>query len=342
MKKVLITGHGGYIGALMVPYFARRGYEVVGLDTGFFSGCEFYETHDAVSVIRKDVRDVVAEDLEGVDAVCHLAALSNDPLGALAPEMTERVNHEATLHVARCARAAGARKFVFASSCSIYGVAEDRALTEDAAMNPQTAYARAKEAAERGLLEIGEADFEVCFLRNGTAYGVSPMHRTDLVLNNLVGWACLTGSIRIMSDGTPWRPIVHIEDICNAFWAAVTAPDGTVGGQAFNVGRNEDNHQIRTMAEAIRACLPDTEITYTGEHGSDSRTYNVSFDKIRRVLPAFRPVWDLEKGIRELHEAYAKHGLRMEDFDGRRFVRLKQLRHLMDSGKVDGQLVWVR
>ena len=342
MKKVLITGHQGYIGAVMVPYFLKKGLQVVGLDTGYFNGCELFPLSTDLDEIRKDVRRVDEKDFEGVDAVCHLAALSNDPMGALSPRITEDINYTATVHLARCAKEAGVRKFLFSSSCSIYGVADENALTEEAQMDPRTAYAKAKAASEKAIFQMASDRFEVCSLRNGTAYGVSPMHRTDLVLNNLVGWAFLTGKIRIMSDGTPWRPVVHIEDICNAFWAAVEADEGKINGQAFNVGQNTENYQIRDMADCIQEVLPDTQIHYSHEHGSDSRTYNVNFDKINTFLPGFNPTWNLREATRELYQAYQQNGLQMEDFDGRRFVRLKQIRHLMETRAIDGQLYWIR
>jgi nucleoside-diphosphate-sugar epimerase len=338
--RVLVTGNHGYIGPAVEGLLVARGFQVTGLDTDYFEGCTFFDPAVKTRQIARDIRRVEADDLDGIDAVVHLAALSNDPMGALDESLTDDINFRATRRLAELCKRKGVGRFVYASSCSLYGVADEHALTEEAPLSPQTAYARSKVDSEKFLSTLAGEDFSPTYLRNATAYGVSPRLRVDLVLNNLVGWAVTTGKVRIMSDGTPWRPLVHIEDIAGAILAALEAPVEAVHDQAFNVGSAENNYQIRDMAEMVRAVVPGCEIEYTYEHGGDSRTYNVSFEKINRVLPDFRPAWNLERGVRQLYEAYTENGLDLGQFQGERYVRLTRLTNLKERGLLDESLYW--
>lgn len=338
--RVLVTGNHGYIGPAVEGLLVSKGHQVTGLDTDYFEGCTFFDPAVKTGQIVRDIRRVEAGDLDGIDAVVHLAALSNDPMGALDESLTDDINFRATRRLAELCKRQGVRRFIYASSCSLYGVADEQALTEEAPLSPQTAYARSKVDSEKFLSTLAGEDFSPTYLRNATAYGVSPRLRVDLVLNNLVGWAVTTGKVRIMSDGTPWRPLVHIEDIAGAILAALEAPVESVHDQAFNVGSAENNYQIRDMAEMVRSVVPGCEIEYTYEHGKDSRTYNVSFDKINRVLPDFRPAWNLERGVRQLYEAYTENALDLEQFQGERYVRLTRLTNLKEKGLLDESLYW--
>ncbi|MCK4250176.1 SDR family oxidoreductase [candidate division WOR-3 bacterium] len=341
MKKILVTGHNGFIGPLLVKLLTENGYNVVGLDTNYFGhDCELYSQENGIREIVKDIRNVDEKDLEGIDAVCHLAALSNDPLGQLNEDLTYSINYESTVHLAKLAKKAGVKKFVYSSSCSLYGVAGDKALTEEAAFNPVTAYAKSKVLSENAILQLSDKDFCTTSLRNATAYGISPKLRVDLVVNNLVGWALTIGKIKILSDGTPWRPIVHAEDIARAFIAVIEAPAESVNGQAFNVGINSENYQVKDIATIISQIIPDCEIIITGEYGPDSRTYKVNFDKIKNYLPNFIPKWNLTKGVEEIVESYRKNKLDDEKFSGRYFIRLKQLEYLLSNKFVNEKLYW--
>jgi nucleoside-diphosphate-sugar epimerase len=339
---ILMTGHLGYIGPVMIRLFKQQGLTVTGLDVGYFRDC-IPGGDDIVAPDReivRDIRSVRPEDLEGVDAVVHLAALSNDPMGEFDPTITHAINLEASLRVARLAKAAGAERFVFASSCSIYGAAggSERPLDETAPFNPVSAYAVSKVKMEEGLHELADDRFSPVYLRNGTAYGVSPRLRLDLVLNNLMAWAHAIGRIRVMSDGTPWRPIVHIEDISRAALAAVTAPREAIHDQPFNVGRPDCNYQVSQIAEAVAATVPGAELEITGETGGDPRSYRVDFTKAATRLPGFDPQWTLEKGCQELDAWMKAHPLEEASMGSRTFIRLKQLRHLVDTGQVDQRL----
>lgn len=338
--KVLLSGHGGYIGSVMVPWLKREGHEVTGLDTGYFQDCDFEPAVLSVSEIRKDVRDVTPADLEGFDAVIHLAALSNDPMGEMNEAWTREINDLGSIHLAQVAKAAGVGRFLFSSSCSMYGAAGDDLLDETAEFRPVSAYARSKVHAETEIAKLADEAFCPVFLRNATAYGVSPRLRVDLVLNNLTAWACTTGKVRILSDGTPWRPLVHIEDICAAFAAALKAPKHKVHGQAFNVGASGENYRVSQLAEIVQAVVPGCEIEYAGRSEPDARNYRVDFSKIEREIPEFRPGWNARKGAEQLFEAYRRQGLRLEDFQGRKYIRLKHLRGLIDDGLLDGDLRW--
>lgn len=340
--KVLITGHQGFIGPVAIDLFKAAGHEVTGLDVGYFRSCTVAgrQVTQADREIDRDIRDVTADDFAGIDAVVHLAALSNDPLGALDPQITFDINLESSLRAARLAKQAGVARFVFASSCSIYGAAGNTqtALDEGAPFNPVSAYAISKVKTEEGLRAMASDTFSPVFLRNATAYGVSGRTRLDLVLNNLMACAHATGKIRVLSDGTPWRPLVHIEDISRAALAAVEAPQDSIHNQAFNIGRNDANYQVRDIAEMVKKFVPHAELVITGETGGDSRSYKVNFSKAMNALPGFAAHWTLEAGARELDEWLRAGGLGQEDFQDRRFIRLKQLNHLMATKAVDDNL----
>lgn len=341
--RVLVTGYDGYIGSVLTPMLRRKRHHVIGLDTRYYSGEPFGPRSELDAVVEKDVRDVQPTDVSGCDAVIHLAALSNDPLGSLHEAVTHDVNHFATRRLAIAAKAAGATLFLYSSSCSVYGAANpDDVLDESAAFNPVTAYGISKVRAEAELADLADESFSPVFLRNATAYGYSPRLRTDLVVNNLAGWAYLTQRVLIQSDGTPWRPLVHVEDISRAFVAALEAPRRDIHNQAFNVGRNEENYQIRQLAELVREAVPGSQIEFAAGGGPDARCYRVNFDKIRKLVPAYRPQWSVAKGVAQLVDHYAKYDLTMDDFSGERFLRIKRMRQLMRNGLVDDSLRWTR
>jgi nucleoside-diphosphate-sugar epimerase len=338
--RILITGHKGYIGSVMTPYLKAEGHDVVGLDTEYFGECTFGSDGDKTPSLRKDVRDVTAQDLKGFDAVVHLAALANDPLGDLNPNWTFQINHEATVKLARVAKEAGVRRFVFSSSCSMYGDGwKDELLSEDAPMRPLTPYAVSKALCEEDLARLADEDFTPVFMRNGSAYGISSHLRADLVLNNLMGWAFTTGNIKIMSDGSPWRPIVHVEDISMAFAQALIAPRRVVHNQAFNVGPEGENYQVRELASIVNQLLPEAKVEYVGKN-PDPRNYRVSFRKIHEALPGFRPRWNARAGARQLLEGYREVGLTSEVFTGPSYTRLLRLKSLLNDGRLDDSLRW--
>lgn len=340
--RVLLTGHSGYIGAVAGPMLAAAGHQVVGLDAGFFAGCDFGAPDDGPSFpsIRKDTRRLEPSDLEGFDAVVHLAALSNDPLGDVDPELTYDINLKATLRLAGLAREAGVERFLFASSCSTYGAAGDDFLDEEAPFNPVTPYAVSKVEAEREVAKLADDRFSPVFMRNATAYGVSPRLRLDLVLNNLVAHAVTSGRVYLMSDGTPWRPIVHIRDITAAMIAALAAPREAIHAEAFNVGRNSENYRIRELAEIVAEVVPGSRVKVSPTAGPDRRTYRVDCSKIERHLPAFRPEWDARRGAEELYRAYREAGLTGDDLDGSRYKRLAHIQSLRREGRLDAALFW--
>ncbi|HEX2045485.1 MAG TPA: SDR family oxidoreductase [Gaiellaceae bacterium] len=337
--RVLVTGHDGYIGTVLVPVLVEAGHRVTGLDAFLYEGCELFPPPAEVEAVRLDVRDVQPDDLAGFDAIVHLAALSNDPLGALAPELTREVNLGATVALARSAKEAGVGRFVFASSCSMYGTADaETPVAEDAPLRPLSAYAESKVRAEEALAGLADGDFAPVLMRNATAYGASPRMRVDLVLNNLVGWALTTGRIRILSDGTPWRPLVHVEDIARATLAALEAPRGVVAGEAFNVGRDQENYQVRELAELVRAAVPGCEIEYAGSGEPDPRSYRVDFGKLRRTFPALELAWTAARGAVEMRDALRDGDLTREAFEGPRYTRLKRLEALLAEGRLDDRL----
>jgi nucleoside-diphosphate-sugar epimerase len=292
-------------------------------------------------LIARDIRDVRRDDLAGIDAVVHLAALSNDPVGDLNPECTYEINHRASLGLARLAREAGVRRFLFSSSCSVYGASSpDDILDEEASFAPITPYAESKVAVERDLLRLADDEFSPTFLRNATVYGVSPRLRGDVVVNNLVGWAVTTGKVALKSDGTPWRPLVHVEDVCRAFAALLKAPREVVHSQAFNVGRQDENYRIRAVAEIVQRAVPGSELSFAEGAGPDPRCYRVDFSKIARMVPGFRPTWSVERGVNQLRDAFIAVGLTRADLEGARYSRVKALLCLLQQGRVDTDLRW--
>jgi nucleoside-diphosphate-sugar epimerase len=339
--KVLVTGHTGYIGAVLVPMLLEAEHEVTGLDTDFFDGCDFNGGLVDVPMMRKDLRDVEVVDLIGFHAVIHLAALSNDPLGDLNPECTYEINHRASVRLAELAKTAGVPRFLFSSSCSLYGLAAGAEfLTEEAAFNPVTPYGESKVLVERDVSRLADDSFSPTYLRNSTAYGVSPRLRADLVVNNLVGFAYTTGEVLIASDGTPWRPLIHVEDICRAFIAILRAPRDLIHNQAFNIGRTEENYQIRDIAKMVEEIVPGCRVKYAEGGGPDLRCYRVNCDRIAQTLPQFRPQWTVRCGIEELYNAYKVHHLDRKEFTGTRYIRLKHLSSLLANSRLEPTLRW--
>lgn len=339
--RVLLTGHLGYIGSVMGPRLMAEGYQVTGLDTGYYGEeCTFVPDQAPVPTVYKDLRDLSSRDLQGFDTVVHLAALSNDPLGNLRKELTYDINQHASVRLAHLAKEAGVRRYLFSSSCSMHGTGSAEKVDETSPVHPITPYGDSKIRAEQEISELADDDFSPVFLRNGTVYGVSPRLRVDIVLNNLVGWACTTGKVLLYTDGSPWRPVIHVEDVCSAFIAAIEAPIEVVHNQVFHVGSNEENYQIRDLAEIVCSVVPGCGLEYATDHEGDQRTYIADFSKIEAQLPAFQPRWTAESGARELYQAYLDANLTLEEFTGSRYIRLKRIDDLLKSGRLDASLRW--
>ena len=339
-KRILITGHNGYIGSVMTPHLLDCGYEVAGLDTGYFSECTLVPGGGNVSVIRKDIRDLTARDLEGFDAVVHLAALSNDPIGNLSDSWTEDINFHASVKLAELAKAAGVGRYLFSSSCIMYGAANTDVVTEESPLDPKTEYARSKVKAEQAVTQLAAPGFSPIFLRNGTIYGVSPRMRFDTVFNDLVGSAVTTGKVVVYSDGRPWRPVIHVQDVARMFEAALSAPMETVHNQAFNAGANALNHQIIELAQIAVKTVPGCKLEIVAKSSADQRTYKADFGKFARTFPDFKFKWNVVTGAAELYEAFKRAGLKHSDFVDKKFTRLKWLRYLIESGRLDNSLRW--
>lgn len=341
---ILITGNTGYIGTVMTKFLQERSHKVVGLDSNYYKECDFYSINvRPFKQIVKDIRDISERDLEGVTAIIHLAALSNDPLGEINPSLTHEINSVASVKLAKIARKLGIERFIFSSSCSLYGIAPNgKPLTEEGILNPITAYAKAKVETEKEISKLADDNFHPTFMRNATVYGISPVLRLDLVVNNLVVWAYLTGKVVIMSDGTPWRPIIHIEDLCRAFLVALEASVEEVHNQAFNVGINEENYRIKDIAKQVEEIVPNSCVEILDKTGQDERTYRVDFSKIKKTLPQFKPSWDLKKGIEELYQAYKDFDLTRKDFESPKYFRVTWIKYLIESKKLNHDLKWVK
>ena len=338
--KVILTGHKGYIGAVAAPVLVAAGHEVVGLDTDLFAGCDFGNSNAEIPELRKDLRDLSVADFRGFDAIVHFGALSNDPLGNLDPGLTYDINHHASVRLAELAKSAGVTRYVFSSSCSTYGAAGDHFLDESAELNPVTPYGESKVLVERDVRPMANDHFSPTYMRNATAYGVSPRLRLDIVLNDLVAWAYTKGKVHIKSDGTPWRPIVHIRDIIAAVVSVLDSPRELVHNQVFNVGRTDENYRISELATIVAETVPGCEIQFAVGGGPDKRCYRVNCDKIRRVLPSFQPQWTARKGAKELYDAYRAVKLTFEDVERGSYVRMDQIKRLLAAGQLDSSLHW--
>jgi len=339
--RLLVTGHNGYIGAVMVPILAQAGHEVVGLDSDLFTQCTFGTAPPPIPAITKDIREVEGTDLRGFDAIIHLAGLANDPLGDLNPSVTYEINHLASVRMATLAKAVGVPRFIFSSSCSNYGAAGESMKTETSDLAPITPYAISKVRVEQDVAKLADTTFTPVFLRNATAYGVSSRLRFDLVLNNLVAWAFATGRVYIKSDGTPWRPIVHIEDISRAVLTVLEAPRELIHNQAFNVGRSDQNYRIRDLAEIVKETVPGCRVEYAPDASPDKRSYRVDFGKFARTFPSFKARWDARLGAADLYAAYQRVGLKLEEFEGPKYKRIDHIKHLLQTGRLDASLRWI-
>ena len=336
--KLLVTGSHGYIGSVLVPMLLEKGYDVTGLDSDLYENCTFTGSSPNIPLIKKDIRDIEKNDVEGYDAILHLAGLSNDPLGDYQPELTKAINETASINLALLAKEVGVKRFLFASSCSNYGAAGNDFLTEKASFNPVTPYGVSKVKVEAALSKMADYNFSPTYLRASTAYGVSPRLRFDLVTNNLTAWAFTTGRVYLKSDGTPWRPIVHVEDISRAYIAILQAPRDKVHDEAFNVGTTAENYQMSEIADIVKDIVPNCQIEYAADAGPDKRCYRVDCNKISRYLHDFKPQWTARRGIEQLYKEYKKIGLSLEDFEGPKFKRIAHIKQLIEKKVLDGNL----
>lgn len=339
-QRILITGHNGYLGAVMSPHLVSEGYDIVGMDTGFFGECTLVPDSGKVNAIKKDIRDLSPKDLENFDAVIHLAALSNDPIGNLNDSWTEEINYQASMKLAEFSRAAGVKRFLFSSSCIMYGASNTLEVNEDSPLDPKTEYARSKVKAERALSAMADKNFSPIYIRNGTVYGVSPRMRFDTVLNDFMGSAATTGKVVVHSNGKPWRPVMHVQDVARYFQAMLEAPKEKIHNQAFNAGANDLNHQIIELAQIAVDTVPNAKLEMFPKPGADQRTYKADFGKFARTFPGFKFKWNARSGAAELYEAFKRVGLKHSDYIDKKFTRLKWLHYLLDSGKLDNALRW--
>jgi nucleoside-diphosphate-sugar epimerase len=338
--RILVTGSDGYLGSLLMAELLKGGYEVIGVDTGFYMERMLYSNRaSALTMIVRDLRHIESEDLVGVDGIVHMAELSNDPAGQLVPNITYEINHKGSVRLAELSKRAGVKRFIYTSSCSVYGVADQEYVDEQSPVNPQTTYGVCKTLVERDVKELADETFSPIFLRNATAYGASPSMRFDIVLNNLAGLAYTTGEIAMTSDGTPWRPLVHGLDICRAIIAVLEAPREAVHNQIFNVGDTNHNYRVREIAEIVADVFPGCRLTF-GAPGADNRSYRVSFEKIRKHIPGFKCDWDVRRGAQQLCEIFKKIDMTPEVFNYRTFTRLKQLEYLIRTQQIDDQFFW--
>ena len=343
MEKILVTGNQGYIGTILTEELLKNDYEVIGIDTNFYYDSKFndFNLSGEIKQIKKDIRNIIIDDLKGIDAIIHLAALSNDPLGELDTKLTDIINFQSSIKLAKLAKKAKISRYLFSSSCSIYGGAKNEKLTENSPLNPLSSYAVSKVNVENGLSKLADRKFSPVYLRNATAFGISPNMRFDLVVNNLMGWGYTTKEIKILSDGKAWRPNVHIRDIANAFIAVLKAPRDEIHNEVFNVGQNSENFQVKDIAQEINKVMKDCEIKILGKDNPDQRNYNVNFDKIKDRLKYFRPKWTLNKGIIELFKVFKKVNLTYDTFQSKTFTRLKQLKYLLENKLIDKNLFWI-
>jgi nucleoside-diphosphate-sugar epimerase len=340
--KILVTGTEGYLGSLLPPLLMERGHEVIGVDTGYYKvGWLYNGTEVTAKTLNKDIRNITAEDLQGVEAIVHMAELSNDPTGQLSPTITYDINHKGSVRLAKLAKEAGVRRFVYMSSCSVYGVATEGDVTEESSVNPQTAYAECKTLVERDVTPLADDDFSPTFMRNATAFGASPRMRFDIVLNNLSGLAWTTKEIKMTSDGTPWRPLVHALDICKAIVCAIEAPRDIVHNQIFNVGDTTNNYRVKEIAEIIADIFVGCKLSF-GDSGADNRSYRVSFEKINTILPGFKCDWNAQRGAQQLFDLFSQIDMTEETFLSRGFTRLKQLEYLIRTQQIDQDFFWVK